>query len=561
MLVILNRCFGKFRVSNIVSVVASLAIVVAPARSNGQQVADLKETPLAEAQDFRNQSFAVSGDGLHFAQVSKDPNGKWYVIWDGVKSQAFDAIKPCPVLSFDGKHLAYGAKVDNEWRIVVDNKLGDRFEQINDWTEKGDLLDQLLGAERGWFYHGPFGNSLPSPWVTFGHDGDEVAYVSKRGAKWVVVRDGKSGPEHDKVFIKPIITNTKRLVYIARDGKTMSAVVDFTPGKAYDGITEGIANGDDLYYLAKSGSKYRIVANGTEGPEYDQVFGYFVAPDKTVSYVARTGNHLLTVIGGKVISDQEAKFIDGPVASDDASTIAFIAAVGGRQCAVVNGKVFQSYGSYVNNTLSLTPDGKHIGYAYRRNPGYNVVAVVDEVVSTRYDNIRDIPFVFSPDGTRCAIAAVIKATRGTIVVDGKIGPDYSAPQKKTYSLMAVLTHGSGSKRDYPAWSKPETRVVFTDDGKHYAYAIEKRLNEQEWWIVEDGSPVVQKLNDIVWGPYYINNKLAAVSMAGTCGYIVYDGKTGPVYDEILAQPTFDPDGTVRYLALKKDKIVLVSHRF
>ncbi len=74
-------------------------------------------------------------------------------------------IKPM-IFCGDGQHLAYGAKVEDSWLIVLDRRRGKPFKSVG-----GPVLT---------------------------HDGQHLAYAAKVEDGWCIVRDGVEGKTYEE---------------------------------------------------------------------------------------------------------------------------------------------------------------------------------------------------------------------------------------------------------------------------------------------------------------------------------------------------------------------------
>jgi Tol biopolymer transport system component len=135
--------------------------------------------------------------------------------------------------------------------------------------------------------------------------------------------------------------------------------------------------------------------------------------------------------------------------------------------------------------------------------------------------------VFSPDGKRVACAAQ-KGRKQLVVVDGQPGPEYD----------------------------DVARPVFSPDGKRLAYAA--RDGKKNLVIVDGQSgPSYNRIDSLVFSPD--GKRLAYVAQNANKKWLgVVDGQPGLEYDDIVENgPTFQPDGTLEYLAGRSDRLYRV----
>jgi hypothetical protein len=66
--------------------------------------------------------FVFSPDGQHLAYVARE-NDKWFVVVDGQREPDYDAIsRGNPIFSSDGTRIAYAAYTQNKWLVIVDGR-------------------------------------------------------------------------------------------------------------------------------------------------------------------------------------------------------------------------------------------------------------------------------------------------------------------------------------------------------------------------------------------------------------------------------------------------------
>ena len=137
--------------------------------------------------------------------------------------------------------------------------------------------------------------------------------------------------------------------------------------------------------------------------------------------------------------------------SPDGKRFAYVKRVPGGMAAVVDGKVGRAYDSI--GVFQFSPDSKHDFYVGTRNSQF---VVFDGQEMEGEGTVKN--FVFSQTGGRLAYLAYGPATGFHMVVDGKASPRF---------------------QEYVAHS-----MSFSEDGKHYAYAI--HVNFSQCQIVRDG---------------------------------------------------------------------------
>jgi hypothetical protein len=152
---------------------------------------------------------------------------------------AYSLIYSSPVLSDDGRRVAYKAQSSGKSTVVVDGKEGKTYSDL----AKGFLV--------------------------FSADSQHVAYGAVAGDKWMVVVDGKEGKAYSALLEgSPILSsNGRRVAYGAKADDMWIVVVDENDGKTYSALTGDITFSPDsrhFAYVARVGDKWILVVDGNE---------------------------------------------------------------------------------------------------------------------------------------------------------------------------------------------------------------------------------------------------------------------------------------------------------
>jgi dipeptidyl aminopeptidase/acylaminoacyl peptidase len=229
-----------------VLIAAMLGIAAVAVYAEPNQTGKFQEHPLCSMPSFIPGSFfnltkSETINGCRIAWAERR-GAKWAVVIDGQAGPEYDGIGDI-TFSFDGKHVAYGARrnkwfVSNKWFVVVDSQVGSEYDGIGD--------------------------------IFFSPDGKHAAYGARRNKwfvsnKWFVVVDGQAGPEHDGIRDITFSLDGKHVAYGARRSKWLVnkwfVVVDSQPGPEYDGIMCGpvfLKDGIVEYIAMKGGFLYRV---------------------------------------------------------------------------------------------------------------------------------------------------------------------------------------------------------------------------------------------------------------------------------------------------------------
>jgi Tol biopolymer transport system component len=472
------------------------------------------------------------------------PAGNQLVL-NGQADPFLGAIKSAPVISPDGKRMAYKVDADGGARraLVVDGKVGPAYESVNN----GSIRFSADSASLSCSASDANGNSIfirngkvvaegpdikSDPVLT--PDFKRVAYKVAVGDQRAVMLDGQRGPVFAQVDNATIefSPNGQHLAYVAADGPQDNAkesvVLDQISGPVYDrvaGLTFS-ADGNHLAYVAEQAGKEHVVLDGKQGPAYDAIDPYFLRflPDDRLGYRASVGNQMFLVVAGAIVGQAEG-ILDWAAAG---KSIAFVGRTGESWWVEANEKRSPSY-SRVVAPLAFSPDGRRL--VYEAEIGGRWLVVADGHPGPAWDRIAQPP-VFSANGSHWGYAAS-RAGKWYIIVDGK----------------------SNSPYDWFQWGSPE----FSPDGGHYAFAA--RANGR-WTVALDGKPVVSGDEP---GPLALRfspngRHFACPIEDGGQWRMIVDGTTGPPVDRLFSPvPQFLPDGSLEYLAIQGKTLVRVTH--
>jgi Tol biopolymer transport system component len=244
----------------------------------------------------------------------------------------------------------------------------------------------------------------------------------------------------------------------------------------------------------------------------------------------------------------------------------------GTRCVIVDGQVKEETRDVREGTLALSPDGKRVAYAAKRDERWSLV--VDGQAGAQYDDIEVGSPVFSPDSKRIAFVAKVGG-RYSIVVDGQAGAEYDEILNPARGCRADGYKGARNYyctfglsifffRPWMAAVQPTNYTtlgaapVFSPDSKRVAYAAR---NGKRWSVVVDGQ-VGAEFDRIPGLPVFSpdSKRFAYTGLLGKQGRLVVDGKdVGLDYDQ-SGSPVFSPDGKgLAYLAERgKQSFVVVD---
>ncbi len=432
-------------------------------------------------------------------------------------------------------------------------------------------------------------------------NGRRVAYVARAGARAFVVVDGKEekhysavgkeipyvtaeGPEVLHVGTPKFSPDSRRVAYVAREGKKWFVVVNGNEENPYDdvgGLTL-IFSPDSrrVAYAASVAGKQFVVVDGEKKEKpYEWIGALLFSPDsRRVAYRAGVGGRQVVVVDGKeevpydgVAQGEGPGFFPGSwwVAIDylylrfspDSRRVAYEAILGARVLAVVDGKE-EKYNSEEYNGVRegpiFSPNSRRVAYAVSLPNEQCWFVMVDGKKEKPYDLIGEESLVFSPDSQRVAYSAKASA-KWLVVVDGKEESPYDCidegPIFSPDSRRVVYAACVGGKQFVVVDGKEEkpyesiNSLLFSPDSRRTVYGA--NLGEK-WTVVVDG--IEQKQYDGIGAHTIFSPDSRRVTYWGQAGekwFVVVDGREGKPYDDMLtAAITFDSPSTLHYLAVR-----------
>lgn len=469
-------------------------------------------------------NIALTTDLRHVAIVGAS-GSRSAAFLDGQPGEKYDQISTVPpVLSADGKRMAYAARKGAQWFMVVDGK--------------------EYGPYTGFptFQHGQSSNNQPVEFqmtphwpIVFSPDSKHVAFIALKGNQSVAVEDGKEITSQGLIDGVTSLFFSKQgdhLVCVLRDTPaTASIVLDGVIGPKYGGVARPQFSDDGhhlLYVATKTPGKYTLVVDGKEGPLYDWVgtdnpgANVLISSDGAhIAYVARQskaqGGNSVVVMDGK-----EAPNADRVWMSPDGKNFTYLTrqkAVGQeRVTIVINGKPGLEYNVF--DDLRLAPDGHPI-YTVRGGPNSKLFLVDGDKESDAYDSVSLNSIHFSPNGKHMAYVAMIN-NRFFVVLDGK--------KFKLFSEIQRPPAPNSQLAD-------ERMMRFTADQQHVLYHARDNNNS---YLVKDDQILG---DDGVVSPD--DRRVASVKVSGqgtssATAQVTLDGQTGPTFG-MITKMVFSPD--------------------
>jgi Tol biopolymer transport system component len=424
------------------------------------------------------------------------------------------------VISSDQKHIAYTVKTNDGEFVMVDGVAGKTYTSI----------PRVVLTEAG-----------IKQQIEFSPDGRRVAYVAGRGKKFLVVVDGKEGPEYDRIGVgaPSFSPDSRRLAYFAERGGKTFAVVDGIEGKPFDHASSSAP--------------------------------IFSPDSRRVVYMARHGKQTHVVIDGVEVVEPE--YAGDPEFSKSGKRMAYVVVRKDQWRVVTDGKEGKPYRGLGNN-IEFSDDEKHV--LYRADTPEGQMIVVDGVEPQPRPVIEENSYGFSPDGRRVAYIARESRDEQYVVVDNKNGKTYEDVGKPTFSpdsghviyeawragKMMVVTDGVEGE----AFDEVNDYFRFSPDGKRMVY-LAKRGGRQ--FLVVDGvATAYDEITDFKFSPD--SKRLFVKARRGNVMLMTLEGeppkqyeltppKQGEAYEGYHFEMTFSPDSKRTAYVLRrggKDYVIL-----
>ena len=472
-------------------------------------------------------NLVVSVDGTKLAYRARE-KGEEFVVFNGERGKSYEKISDL-TLSPDEKQLAYAAKKGWDYVAVVNEQERKEYQMVRDITFSPD--SQQLAYIGCYFESGrregrcvlvvnekegnDYFGSIAGP--IFSLNSKRIVFTGQREASFVVV-NGETQQSYDLVTNIIFSPNGQFVAYIAKKGEKYVTVRDGIESGPYDLISDMQFSPDNrkLAYRAKKGEKYYMVINDQEGKGYGWIYGHYFlfSPDsKRFAYVARETTQAQ---GEFIVIDEKEGNTYGVVEkirfSPDSSKISYIV---DNKTVVMDEKKLGTY-DFVKEIV-FSPDSKVVYIAQEELKEF---IVVDGHKGPAYEWASG-PIVFSSDGKE--IAYLGRKTRRDVVVVTNIqtntsreGSPYLEAREVVFGPLekqiAYIAQKSGKDwvivlnneelqtheqplRSFPGY--PLGGLTFSPNGQHFAYKVKEKGKE---FIVVDENQYVRY--DLVSTPIF-----------------------------------------------------------
>jgi hypothetical protein len=362
-------------------------------------------------------------------------HGKKTRVWWGSESGVYDCIAVYGItISPDGERAAF---------IGVDRK-GRRHVIID---------GQEVGAY-GYIFFDTVVFSPDSRRYAFG-----VSESGQRGKKDCrVICDGEKGEKyHSIVGLWPeFSSDSKHLVYFARENNDWFVVIDSTTGPAFEQTGWGpffTSDGSRMIYVGVRGPKQYLVETDTTYGPYGEIMDDGYAPvTNELFYVARIDGDTKIFLNGKQYS-QDYKSAHFPIFSEDGNHFAFWATDGiADQYLIVDSVERRHFPNMFVSSPFFSDDGGHFYYdvGTTKKMDERLFVVDDSVIWHMKGQFDVLDVSFAPDGSRYGFIWDVDSTEMRGVIDSVeyigrpwCGRTIFSPDSKRWSL--VTASGSDDK--------------------------------------------------------------------------------------------------------------------
>ncbi len=375
--------------------------------------------------DQSKMTYVANKDKKSIVSVNGDAGKSW----DNI-------VLPTPIFSPDGDRVAYIGIDGKDVHLVVDGKLGPRFDKIWEVQFSPDskhfaYLASLTENKNIDVYlvinHRKGRKLLTIKEMGFSPDSRHLAYIAmlSDGKQHLIVDNQKEGPGFDILFNIVWSPDSKHLAYIAGDKQRFYVVQDGEKTSISGDLIGMTTYSPDSTQLAaavfdKETKMWTIYLNEKKIGSFPFVEKFKFSPDsKHYTFQGGESKSDFSIIhNGTEYGPYENCSL--PVFSKDSSRFAYNAKDGDEWFMVVNGKEQKKY-SVVYNPI-FSDDSLHLAYRVKTNDDMMRI-VFDNQELKAYKNVGTP--IFSPKESRLAYA-IYENNKWFFNLDGNEGKQYDS---------------------------------------------------------------------------------------------------------------------------------------
>jgi Tol biopolymer transport system component len=257
--------------------------------------------PGPECDEVSSPVFAPKGHSMAYKART---DMSWSMIVDGKNQGGTYTAMGMPVWNPEGKSLAFrGVIGPSQECIVIDGKKGETYEVVSDPVWSPDGKQVAFTAQKGSDNFIMMGGKALEPFTSVGPptwapDGTKVAYGALGSGQWMmVVGDKKGRPDYDMVGLAVWSPDSKHVAFSAQWKYKAIVVIDDGKNEMFDATEPPVWSADSTKcaYAAQKDGKWYVVAAYKRFDPYDRILTRpFFSPDgKKVAFGAQKGNDLV----------------------------------------------------------------------------------------------------------------------------------------------------------------------------------------------------------------------------------------------------------------------------
>ena len=334
------------------------------------------------------------------------------------------------------------------------------------------------------------------------------ACVASTDGRQRVVVDGEEGPEYAFVWGLTWSADGQRFGYAAEKEDAECVVLDGVEGVQYESVgawsdvfdvgPSVSPDGVHTVYRASVDGVAFVVFDGVVGPHFEEITSPRILWSRRGNrwaYSARLGENDFAVAGGpdghapQLPSPYSIVHLSGDVWSENGRRFVYVAERANRQFAVIDGIEQAEYDEVSAASVKISLDGSRVAYAARRGRVWCLVVDGEELAKTAWPVLAYL----SPDGRHLAWAER-RDDRERVVADGE--------PHKWYDGIGGIRFCPDGKVVYPARDLDDAVIVVggetvarrrqtwvsvvdcTPDGRHIIEYATRRLSRAEFLIID-----------------------------------------------------------------------------
>ncbi len=390
---------------------------------------------------------AFSPDGKRFAAITGDYNNKEIkIVIDGIEQRKSYDWASEPIISADGKHIAYFTREQTKYvigkhTVVIDGNESDQFDKVGTeplgrWgifspdgnkfaysyinyitpnEPSGYLIIKDFVTNKNIIY-GPYSGSIYA--MEFSPNNEHVAYIVSGKTGWMVIIDGVEGkkykgtgnltwaPDSNKIayraYSEKLNAKCERSYdrtcawesFVVVEGKEIGPY-DFTPAFGFEGDPIIFSHNSKIAAYRVAINKKWFAVIGDKKFEHDQVANNFVFShdDQKVAYI-------ISIFSSDYNEDKYIEYIE----EGRELELTKLVKTAVINVDVINGQIRAGklYDRIIGDPV-FNDNGKHLAYMAGRNWGDNTqlnFVVIDEKIDYLFNFVSDLKFTVNDSGDK-----------------------------------------------------------------------------------------------------------------------------------------------------------------